>query len=557
MNCDFLVVGSGIAGLSFAIRAAQLGKVIVITKKQEVDCATNLAQGGIAAVLSDDDSFALHIQDTLRSGAGLCDPAVVQLVVEEGPARVKELMEIGVAFILEGESDKVLSLGKEGGHSRRRVAHAYDLTGREIERALLEKAKSNPNIEIRENRNCIDLILQSDPGEAAEKRCVGAYVLEGDTVSTYTAPVTVLCTGGVGKVYLYTSNPDIASGDGVAMAFRAGATIANMEFVQFHPTCLYHHQAKNFLISEAVRGEGAYLKNSRGERFMEKYDPERMELATRDTVARAIDQEMKETGEDCVFLDITHKDPAFIQQRFPTIYSRCLELGIDITRKPLPVVPAAHYLCGGVLTDTYGQTSIPGLLALGETACTGLHGGNRLASNSLLEAVVYAERAFGYCQKHWLEWKGLPIEQVDAWNSEKAVDLDEEILINHNWDLLRRVMWNYVGIVRNERRLGLALLRISDILQEIEQHYHHFRITANMIELRNIAIIANLIIQAAQLRKGSIGLHFIQDYPMSGGENLYWNIFQRQRGESTKPWEAECIGRRYIPISGLSGEGKV
>lgn len=546
MNCDFLVVGSGIAGLSFAIRAAQLGKVIIITKKQEVDCATNLAQGGIAAVLADDDSFALHIEDTLRSGAGLCDPAVVQLVVEEGPARVRELIDIGVGFIHEGTSANALSLGKEGGHSRRRVAHAYDLTGREIERALLEKAKTNLNIEIQENRTCIDLILQGDSSDAEGKRCVGAYVLEGEKISTYRALTTVLCTGGVGKVYLYTSNPDIATGDGVAMAFRAGATVANMEFVQFHPTCLYHHQAKNFLISEAVRGEGAYLMNKSGERFMRKYDPQRMELATRDTVARAIDQEMKETGEDCVYLDITHKDPAFIKKRFPTIYGRCLELGIDITQKPLPVVPAAHYLCGGVLTDTYGQTSIPGLLALGETACTGLHGGNRLASNSLLEAVVYAQRAFEYCQENWLQWKGLIIEKVDEWSSDKAVDLDEEILINHNWDLLRRVMWNYVGIVRNERRLGLASRRISDILQEIEQHYRDYRVTANMIELRNIAIIANLIILAAQRRKGSIGLHYIQDYPESGDADLYWNIFQRKWGEVAMPWEAECIDKRPI-----------
>lgn len=551
MNCDFLVVGSGIAGLSFAIRAAQLGKVIIITKKQEIDCATNLAQGGVAAVLAEDDSFALHIEDTLRSGAGLCDPEVVQLVVEEGPARVRELIDIGVGFIIEGTSGNTLSLGKEGGHSRRRVAHAYDLTGREIERALLEKAKSHPNIEIQENRICIDLILQEVAGGCEEKRCVGAYVLHDEKISTYVAPITVLCTGGVGKVYLYTSNPDIATGDGVAMAFRAGATIANMEFVQFHPTCLFHHQAKNFLISEAVRGEGAYLINRNGERFMKRYDSERMELATRDTVARAIDQEMKVSGEDCVYLDITHKDPAFIKKRFPTIYGRCLELGIDITTKPLPVVPAAHYLCGGVLTDTFAQTSIPGLLALGETACTGLHGGNRLASNSLLEAVVYAERAFRYCQENWSEWKNLQPSVVDDWSSDKTVDLDEEILINHNWDQLRRVMWNYVGIVRNERRLGLASRRIADILQEVEQHYLDYRVTASMIELRNISIIAQLIIQAANLRKGSIGLHYIQDYSESGKDDLFWNVFQRKWGASSVPWEAECIAKRMIKESGI------
>lgn len=546
MNCDFLVVGSGIAGLSFAIRAARLGKVIVITKKQEVDCATNLAQGGIAAVLSEDDSFDLHIADTLRSGAGLCDENVVKIVVEEGPARIRELIDIGVGFIRDSATNEKLSLGKEGGHSRRRVAHAYDLTGREIERALLEKAKSDPNIEIQENRKCIDLIMQEDTGDTDGTKCVGAYVLADDQVITYLAKVTVLCTGGVGKVYLYTSNPDIASGDGVAMAFRAGAKIANMEFVQFHPTCLYHHQAKNFLISEAVRGEGAHLINAKGERFMHKYDPERMELATRDTVARAIDQEMKESGDDCVYLDISHKDAAFIKKRFPTIYGRCLELGFDITKKPFPVVPAAHYLCGGVLTDTFGQTSIDRLLALGETACTGLHGGNRLASNSLLEAVVYAERAYGYCAAQWNNWKVTENLKVDPWQCDKVVDLDEEILINHNWDLLRRVMWNYVGIVRNERRLTLAAQRISEVLKEIEQHYLDYRVTANMIELRNIAIIANLIIQAARIRKGSIGLHYIQDYPVTNEQELYWNVFQRKVGTCEIPWEAVPIEKKII-----------
>lgn len=548
MNCDFLVVGSGIAGLSFAIRAAHLGKVVIVTKKQEVDCATNLAQGGIAAVLSEEDSYELHIQDTLRAGAGLCDKEVVKIVVEEGPERIQELIELGVAFNREQAPDGNLSLGKEGGHSRRRVAHAFDLTGKEIERALLLKAKSHPNIEIQENRSCIDLILQSEAQNRPEKRCVGAYILDGDEVKTYLAQVTVLCTGGIGKVYLYTSNPDIATGDGVAMAFRAGAKIANMEFVQFHPTCLYHHQAKNFLISEAVRGEGARLLNRAGERFMEKYDPDRMELATRDTVARAIDQEMKESGDDCVYLDITHKDAAFIKNRFPNIYGKCLELGIDITRKPLPVVPAAHYLCGGVLTDTYGQTSIDGLLALGETACTGLHGGNRLASNSLLEAVVYAERAFRYCQENFQAWSRRQVQAVDEWRSDKAVDLDEEILINHNWDILRRVMWNYVGIVRNERRLGLAYERIADILKEVEQHYHSYRITDSMIELRNIAIIASLIIQAARERKESIGLHYNQDYPASERNTLWWNIFQRKRGNGAVPWEAEAVERRDIKV---------
>jgi len=549
MNCDFLVVGSGIAGLSFAIRAAEIGKVILVTKKQEVDCATNLAQGGVAAVLSDDDSFDLHVQDTLEAGAGLCDRRVVQLVVEEGPERIRDLINIGVGFVSDEQDQSKLNLGKEGGHSRRRVAHAYDLTGKEIERALLQYAKSNPNIELFENRNCIDLILQPDEKNQEKKRCVGAYVLENESVTTYLAKVTILCTGGIGKVYLYTSNPDIATGDGVAMAYRAGAKIANMEFVQFHPTCLFHHQAKNFLISEAVRGEGAHLLNRNGERFMSKYAPERMELATRDTVARAIDQEMKESGEDCVYLDISHKDSNFLRKRFPTIYSRCLELGIDITKKPIPVVPAAHYLCGGVLTDTYGQTSIPGLLALGETACTGLHGGNRLASNSLLEAVVYADRAFRYCRENFSEWAKIEVKEVDPWTSAEAVDLEEEILINHNWDVLRRTMWNYVGIVRKERRLNLAHQRISEMLQEIKQHYLDYRVTPNMIELRNIAIIAHLIIQAARHRHGSVGLHYMLDRGegnIHGEDQRYWNIFQRKRSQSAIPWEAEVVEKQIL-----------
>jgi len=549
MNCDFLVVGSGIAGLSFAIRAAELGSVIIVTKKQEVDCATNLAQGGVAAVLSEDDCYDLHIADTLIAGAGLCDKEVVKIVVEEGPDRVRELIDIGVGFVREEQNTSHLSLGREGGHSRRRVAHAYDLTGKEIERALLETAKAHPNIQILENRNCIDLIMQEDNLSKGQTRCVGAYVLDDDKVESYLARVTLLCTGGIGKVYLYTSNPDIATGDGVAMAYRAGAKIANMEFVQFHPTCLYHHQAKNFLISEAVRGEGAYLINTSGQRFMQKYDAARMELATRDTVARAIDQEMKESGADCVFLDISHKDSSFLKKRFPTIYSRCYELGIDITKAPIPVVPAAHYLCGGVLVDTFGQTTISGLMALGETSCTGLHGGNRLASNSLLEAVVYADRAYRYCRDHITSWRNIDIQAVDPWTSEKAVDLEEEILINHNWDVLRRTMWNYVGIVRNSRRLNLAHQRIAEMLQEIKQHYLDYHVTANMIELRNIAIIGHLIIQAALHRPNSVGLHCLLDSTTkedTAEVERYWNIFQRKIQKENFPWESEFIAQKKL-----------
>lgn len=546
MNCDFLVIGSGIAGLSFAIKAAEIGTVIIVTKKREVDCATNLAQGGIAAVLGEDDNFQLHIDDTLIAGAGLCDPEVVKIVVEEGPERVRELISFGVNFVRGEEDTKRLSLGKEGGHSRRRVAHAYDLTGSEIERALLTAAKAHRNISLLENQNCIDLLMQKQSSGRPD-RCVGAYVFDGATVQAYLAHATILCTGGIGKVYLYTSNPDIATGDGVAMAYRAGAHIANMEFVQFHPTCLYHHQAKNFLISEAVRGEGAYLIDSRGERFMQRYDPVRMELATRDTVARAIDQEMKESGADCVYLDISHKDSSFLRKRFPTIYRRCLDLGIDMTSSPIPVVPAAHYLCGGVLTDTFAQTSVPGLLAIGETACTGLHGANRLASNSLLEAVVYAHRAFEYCRDMIRGWRQTSFSPVDPWLSEKAVDLDEEILINHNWDVLRRTMWNYVGIVRNQKRLNLANERIAEMLREIKQHYIDFRVTANMIELRNIAIVAHLIISAAKSRKESVGLHYcLEQDEVPANARGYWNIFRRRVDQVAVPWEAELYEKRDI-----------
>ena len=550
MLIDFLVIGSGIAGLSFALRAAELGNVVIVTKKKDIDTATNLAQGGIAAVLSADDSFALHIEDTLRSGAGLCDKNVVDFVIKEGPARVKELIDIGVNFVAEesaGARQGDLNLGKEGGHSRRRVAHAYDLTGREIERALLDKVKKNPRITLHENHVCIDLLIEKQEKESAiTERCVGAYVLNQGKVTAYQARVTILCTGGSGKVYLYTSNPDIATGDGVAMAFRAGAHIANMEFIQFHPTCLYHHQAKNFLISEAVRGEGAYLVNAAGKRFMTKYDPVRMELATRDTVARAIDKEMKESGADCVYLDIRHKDHEFIKKRFPAIFSYCFGLGIDITKDLLPVVPAAHYQCGGVLTDQFGCTTIDGLYALGETACTGLHGGNRLASNSLLEAVVYAERAFRNCQRLWPEMQLKELSGVDPWATGSAVDLDEEILINHNWDLLRRIMWNYVGIVRSERRLLLAEQRVSEILKEIEQHYKDFFVTPAMVELRNIACVAKLIIRAAKARKESRGLHCISDFPETDDQMVYWNIFKRHHLQQGEPWHAELVAKKNV-----------
>ena len=515
MKSDFLIIGSGIAGLSFALKASRLGTVSVITKKEEVDTATNLAQGGIAAVLDFEDSFESHIKDTIDAGAGLCDEDVVQMVVKNGPVRISELMELGVKFVK--EKDGKLSLGKEGGHSKRRVAHAYDLTGREIERALVESVAKISNIALFENHMCVDLITESDLDKKEkneQQKCVGAYVIDecGD-VTQFFAKIVVLCTGGTGKVYLYTSNPDIATGDGVAVAHRAGAEINNMEFVQFHPTCLYHHNAKNFLISEAVRGEGAILINKDNQRFMEKYEPEQLELATRDKVARAIDTEMKRSGVDCVYLDISHKGKEFLQKRFPTIYEKCLSLGIDISERPIPVVPAAHYLCGGVTTDIHGRTTVGNLFALGETSCTGLHGGNRLASNSLLEAIVYAENVYRYCEKNW---RTLGKEQKHREYDYKKTDkeqIDEEILINHNWDVIRRVMWNYVGIVRKESRLILAKQRIAEVRKEINEILKKYKITPNMLELRNISLVASLIIDASLARKESKGLHYIIDYP--------------------------------------------
>lgn len=534
LKTDFLVVGSGIAGLSFALRVAELGSVIVVTKKEEVDTATNLAQGGIAAVLDPGDSFEDHIDDTIISGAGLCDENVVDIVVKSGPGRIVDLVDQGVRFVRNKKNDNNYDLGREGGHSKRRVAHAYDLTGREIEGALVESVKKHSNIKVLENHTVVDLLIA---GEEGTKKCVGAYVLEENgQVVPYLAKVTTLCTGGCGKVYLYTSNPDIATGDGIAMAMRAGAKIANMEFVQFHPSCLYHPKAKNFLISEAVRGEGGILIDKSGVPFMEKYDP-RKDLATRDKVARAIDQEMKESGEDNVYLDITHKDFNFLQKRFPTIYTRCMEFGVDMAREPIPVVPAAHYMCGGVLVDTWGKSSLEGLLSLGETACTGLHGGNRLASNSLLEAVVFSKRAADKCKEDWNSIQNIEFTEVDEWRAGEAQPLEEEILINHNWDQIRRTMWNYVGIVRSDKRLALAAKRMNDISEEIENHYTSYFVTPNMIELRNIAFIAHMIISAAKLRKESRGLHYMRDYTQMNDCYKKWSVMVRK--SCGKKWELE------------------
>ncbi|MDR3089699.1 MAG: L-aspartate oxidase [Desulfobulbaceae bacterium] len=530
---DFLVIGSGIAGLSFALRAAKIGQVLVITKKSDCDSATNLAQGGLAAVMAADDSFGLHIRDTLEAGAGLCDAEVVEFIVKEGPDRLKELIEIGARFARSKDNAAEFDLGREGGHSRRRIVHAHDLTGKEIERALLESCRNNPRIELRENHDCIDLIIEHD-------RCIGATVLAADKIHSIHAKITVLCTGGAGKVYQYTCNPDIATGDGIAMAFRAGAKISNMEFFQFHPTCLYHHDAKSFLISEALRGEGAILLNQAGERFMEKYAPRMMELATRDTVARAIDHEMKTSGSKSVFLDISHRGQDFIEKRFPTIFAFCQKVGYDISAGPFPVVPAAHYLCGGVLVDQFGRSSVEGLYALGECSCTGLHGGNRLASNSLLEAIVYAARAFTACAQE-LPTVSAPAAAEKSWRQTKN-EIEEKVVINHNWELIRKIMWNYVGIVRSDRRLILAGRRIEEIDEEVASLCDDYQISTDLLELRNIGIVSLLIIKAAQTRKESRGLHYTVDYPEKSDSQKFWNIFRRDERDG----RINLIARKHI-----------
>lgn len=528
MESDFLVIGSGIAGLSFALKAAGLGSVTIVTKKKQVDSATNLAQGGIAAVLDKSDDFENHIRDTLESGAGLCDEKIVRMVVKDGPERIHELICLGVDFVK--NSDGSLSLGKEGGHSQRRVAHAFDLTGKEIERALIDKVQKKKNIKVLENHTCVELITEERVNLYGDKKikCVGAFVLDEEgQIEAFMSKIVLLCTGGAGKVYLYTSNPDIATGDGIALAFRAGATVSNMEFVQFHPTCLYHLNAKNFLISEAVRGEGAVLVNKKGERFIEKYEPVQKELATRDKVARAIDEEMKKTGVDCVYLDISNRKSSFIKNRFPAIYGKCMSLGIDITSEPIPVVPAAHYLCGGILTNDVGETSVENLFSIGESACTGLHGGNRLASNSLLEALVYAEKAFQYNKKRWSTIAHEPFSPKRKWIKTDEINLEEEIIVNHNWDIIRRIMWNYVGISRKESRLKMAEKQMKAMRIEIGSIVGKYKKTSAIMELYNISIVASLIIKAALKRKESRGLHYIIDYPLQDEKQRHWNTFSR------------------------------
>lgn len=533
---DFLVIGSGIAGLSFALKAAKHGSVTIITKKKIQQSNTALAQGGVAAVFGKKDSFDLHVADTLKAGDGLCNPEVVKMVVENGPDRIRELVELGARFNMDGTGKFDFALGREGGHSVKRIIHAHDLTGKEIEDALVAKVRENENITILEDHVAVNLITFFSSVRNGvlvtqqENICCGAYVLDNTTgkMETFHAAVTLLATGGASKVYLYTSNPDIATGDGIAMAYRAGASVANLEFVQFHPTCLFHPKAKNFLISEAVRGEGGLLLDAKGRRFMEDYTPDR-ELACRDVVARAIDNELKKTGAESVFLDISHKDPDFIRKRFPNIHARCLEYGIDITTDPIPVVPAAHYMCGGVATDLNGKTDVQRLYAVGETACTGLHGANRLASNSLLEALVYARNAYVDSVKDLPAVKNNMSITLTPWDETNTTDSDEAIVVSHNWDEIRRLMWNYVGIVRSDKRLQRAARRIKTIQDEINEYYWDFKMTSDLVELRNIATVAKLIIQSALKRKESRGLHYNIGYPRKDDSNFLAHTILKKR----------------------------
>jgi len=512
-NSDFLVIGTGLSGLLTAHKLSRLGTVNIVSKRGARICNTDLAQGGIAAVTDKSDDFILHINDTLKTGSGLADRRIVELTVREGPERIKELVQLGVRFSKKGTG---FELGLEGGHSKRRILHAKDYTGHEIESALLRTCRAEKNISFFEDHAAVDLILQAHSSGArpAKNFCYGSYVLEekSGVIHSFLAATTVLASGGAGKVYLYTSNPDTATGDGMAMAYRAGLKLINMEFVQFHPTCLYHPKAKSFLISEAVRGEGAILRLAGGNAFMAAYDP-RKELAPRDIVARAIDSELKKTGEECVYLDITARPAAFVKKRFPNIYKKCLGFGIDITKDPIPVVPAAHFFCGGVETDEWGRTALPGLYAVGEVAHTGLHGANRLASNSLLEASVFAHRAAGAIGKSFRSAAGKRPGKTEVWNYGNARPSDEAVMITHNWDELRTLMWNYVGIVRSDKRLERAGARVKIIAEEIVKYYWDFLLTRDLLELRNIAVVADAIIRAAAMRKESRGLHFNINYP--------------------------------------------
>jgi len=511
MEFDVVIVGSGLAGLSVALNLAESARVAVIAKRSLTEGASDWAQGGIAAVLDSTDSVENHVQDTLVAGGGICDEAATRYIVENGPAAIDWLIEQGVPFTRDDTAELGFHLTREGGHSHRRIIHAADATGHAVMTTLVERVRSHPNITLLEDHFAIDLITADRLGLPG-RRCHGLYALEIGTGRTLTikAPHTVLATGGAGKVYLYTTNPDTSTGDGIAMAWRAGCRVSNMEFIQFHPTCLYHPYAKSFLISEAVRGEGGVLRLPDGTRFMPQHDP-RAELAPRDVVARAIDFEIKKRGIDCVFLDITHQSPEFLEEHFPMILAHCKEFGIDITTDPIPVVPAAHYTCGGVVTDLLGRTDLNGLYAVGETACTGLHGANRLASNSLLECLVIGRAAAAHIQQ-----EGFSCDQhmaLPAWDESRVSDPDEEVVVAHNWDELRRLMWNYVGIVRTDKRLARAKHRISMLRDEIHEYYANFKISRDLLELRNLVDVGSLIVDSARARKESRGLHFSRDWP--------------------------------------------
>lgn len=507
---DVLIIGSGLAGLTLALQVADSKKVCIVSKRTMQDSASSWAQGGIATVLNSNDTIDEHVADTLIAGAGLCDPDITRMVTEHGREAIDWLIDLGVEFTREENSETGYHLTREGGHSHRRIIHAADATGKAVQKTLSQKVREHANITLLENHIAVDLITSKKLKKESTNNCLGAYILDNSSgkVMTIAAQQTALATGGAGKVYLYTTNPDVSTGDGIAMAWRAGCRVSNLEFVQFHPTCLFHPHAKSFLITEAIRGEGGLLKLPDGTRFMPSHD-KRAELAPRDVVARAIDFEIKKRGLEFVYLDISHQPAAFIKEHFPTVYERCLALGIDITTSPIPVVPAAHYTCGGVVVDHNSLTDIANLYAIGETSCTGLHGANRLASNSLLECMVFGRIA----AKQILASPTHNVTDLPDWDESRVTDADEEVLITHTWNELRRFMWNYVGIVRTDKRLSRAMHRIHMLRDEVHEFYSNFRVTNDLIELRNLLQVAELIVKSAMERRESRGLHYSKDYP--------------------------------------------